>query len=177
MRWMRTDWMGIPRGSQSRYDHDQGVVRGLSLMLTPMIQYWTQYSLTDSSMTWMVGQMSPQQGFWWCKAGRSDQYPSVLCSPSGGPGEAGGMDWLKFSEGKSRIVHLGKNKLMYQHRLGPDLLESSTVEKELRVLVGNRLSMGQPVKYCCKEHPVLFCDCTVLHTTGHLILGWTAGLC
>lgn len=31
------------------------------------------------------------------------------------------------------------------------------------------------VKSCLKEHPVLLCGYTVLHTTGSLILGWTAG--
>lgn len=83
-----------------------------------------------------------------------------------------GQRTVKFSEGKCWVVHLGKNKLIYQHRFGHDLLERSTVEKELGFLEDNRLSVSQSVKSCLKKHPVLFCDYTGLHTTGHLILGW-----
>ena len=32
---------------------------------------------------------------------------------------------------------------MHQYRLGADLLERSSAEKDLRVLVDNRLTMGQ----------------------------------
>ncbi|RMB98723.1 hypothetical protein DUI87_24942 [Hirundo rustica rustica] len=35
------------------------------------------------------------------------------------------------------------NNLLYQHRLGTDLLGSSSEEKDLRVLVDNKLSVSQ----------------------------------
>ncbi|KAJ7399412.1 rna-directed dna polymerase from mobile element jockey-like [Pitangus sulphuratus] len=41
---------------------------------------------------------------------------------------------LKFSKGKCRVLHLGKNPL-HQCSLGSDLLESSALEKDLVVLV------------------------------------------
>ncbi|KAJ7397313.1 hypothetical protein BTVI_136729 [Pitangus sulphuratus] len=45
---------------------------------------------------------------------------------------------LKFSKGKCRVLHLGRNNLM--HRLGADILESRYVEKDLGILVDNKLS-------------------------------------
>lgn len=44
--------------------------------------------------------------------------------------------------GKCRILHLGRNNHEYQNRLGADLLENSSAEKDLTVLVGDKLVMS-----------------------------------
>ncbi|KAJ7423506.1 rna-directed dna polymerase from mobile element jockey-like [Pitangus sulphuratus] len=57
---------------------------------------------------------------------------------------------LKFNKDKCRILHLGNNNPMDQYRLGADLLESSSVDKDLGVMVSNRLSMSQQRVFVAK---------------------------
>ena len=49
----------------------------------------------------------------------------------------------EFHKGKHTVLHLGRNNCMYQYRLWDDLLERSSAEEDLGVLMDNRLTMNQ----------------------------------
>ena len=49
---------------------------------------------------------------------------------------------MSFNKGKCRAIHLGRSNRMHQYSLGADLLERSSEEKDLGVLVDNRLTVS-----------------------------------
>jgi len=58
---------------------------------------------------------------------------------------------IRFNKNKCRVLHLGRNNQMHQYRLGDDMLEMSSVEKDLGALVDNRLAVSQQCALVAKK--------------------------
>ncbi|KAJ7420144.1 hypothetical protein WISP_49893 [Willisornis vidua] len=108
-------------------------------------------------MTWLKRQVAPQQVSMVTQSWEEQPISEKVVQPFRRTSEGlerWAVNCLKFNKSKCMVLHLGKNYPMHQHRLGANLLESSSVEKDLWILVDNKLSMSQ--------------QCTVVATITHV---------
>ena len=58
---------------------------------------------------------------------------------------------MRFNKSKCRVLYLGRKNCMHQYRLGDDMLERTSVEKDLGFLVDNWFPMSQQCALVVKK--------------------------
>ena len=97
-------------------------------------QYWDWHSLTSSSVTWTVGLSALLTNF------ADDTKLCVMVDMLKGR-DALQRDLDRFNKAECKVLHTGQANPKHKYRLDGEWIESSPEEKDLGVLVNEKLNM------------------------------------
>jgi len=64
---------------------------------------------------------------------------------------------MRLNKSKCKVLHLERNNCMNHYSLGDGLLERSSAEKDLSILLNSRLAMSQQHAPVAKANGILGC--------------------
>ncbi|GAB0182872.1 mitochondrial enolase superfamily member 1 [Grus japonensis] len=145
VRWMR-NWLD---GRIQRVAVNSLMSKWRSVMSG--VPYWDKYCLIFSSMAWIRCILS--------KFGDDTKLSGAVDTPEGWDAIQRDLDKLKkrphilmrFSKTKHKVLQLGQDNPQYQYRLRDEGIESSPAEKDLGVLVDEKLDMSQQCVFTAQK--------------------------